>query len=136
MAATATATATASPPDPLPAFVYKITPTAPPSPLPDVYPLSELDGKDGFIHLSTAAQIPTTAALYFSATPSLHLLKLRLSPRLAAATRWDAPAGPGCPHLYANFGAADVVATREVRRAEGTTWAQALAPVREEGWLL
>lgn len=45
------------PPSPLPEFVYKITPEAPPSPIPDSYPLSELDQKDGFVHLSTSWQV-------------------------------------------------------------------------------
>jgi len=38
--------------------VYKIVPSAPPDPLPaEEYPLSELDRKDGFVHLSTAWQV-------------------------------------------------------------------------------
>lgn len=43
-------------PSPLPKFVYKIVPSAPPSPIPDEYPLSDLDKADGFVHLSTADQ--------------------------------------------------------------------------------
>lgn len=45
------------PPSPLPEFVYKITLEAPPSPIPESYPLSELDQKDGFVHLSTSWQV-------------------------------------------------------------------------------
>ena len=44
-------------PSPLPTYVYKILPEAPPSPLPSPYPPSELDRKDGFIHLSSAEQV-------------------------------------------------------------------------------
>jgi uncharacterized protein (DUF952 family) len=44
-------------PSPLPEFVYKITPAAPPNPIPEEYPLSELDQKDGFVHLSTGWQV-------------------------------------------------------------------------------
>ena len=51
----------AAPPSPLPEFVYKITPTPPPDPIPEAYPLSDLDRKDGFVHLSTAWQVSTTA---------------------------------------------------------------------------
>ena len=40
-----------------PRFVYKIVPTAPPEPIPEAYPLSDLDKKDGFIHLRTATQV-------------------------------------------------------------------------------
>lgn len=39
------------------AFVYKIADVAPPVPLPGVLPLSELDRKGGFIHLSDAKQV-------------------------------------------------------------------------------
>lgn len=44
-------------PDPLPVHIYKIIADAPPSPLPAEWPLSDLDRKDGFIHLSTAKQV-------------------------------------------------------------------------------
>lgn len=64
-------------PSPLPTYLYKILPTAPPSPLPTRLPLSDLDRKDGFIHLSTAEQVPGTAAKYFSEFDHLWLLKLR-----------------------------------------------------------
>jgi len=49
----------AAPPSPLPEFVYKITPTPPPDPIPEAYPLSDLDRTDGFVHLSTAWQVST-----------------------------------------------------------------------------
>ena len=44
-------------PAPLPQYLYKILPSAPPSPIPADYPLSDLDRNDGFIHFSTAAQV-------------------------------------------------------------------------------
>lgn len=40
-----------------PQFVYKILPEAPEEPFPALLPLSELDANDGFVHLSTAAQV-------------------------------------------------------------------------------
>ena len=61
---------------PLPAYVHKILSTAPPSPIPAALPLSDLDRKDGFIHLSNASQIPVTASLYFTANTELWLLKV------------------------------------------------------------
>lgn len=51
-----TSTNTGPVPSPLPRYVYKIIPEAPPSPLPAEWPLSDLDRNDGFIHLSTAKQ--------------------------------------------------------------------------------
>lgn len=44
-----------------PQFVYKILPEAPAEPLPAQLPLSELDAKDGFVHLSTATQVNSSA---------------------------------------------------------------------------
>lgn len=43
--------------DGFPRYLYKIVPTAPPEPLPQEYPLSELDQTDGFVHLSTDEQV-------------------------------------------------------------------------------
>lgn len=49
-------------PDPLPTYIYKISPSQPPSPIPKEYPLSDLDRNDGFVHLSTASQVSFTHA--------------------------------------------------------------------------
>jgi uncharacterized protein (DUF952 family) len=46
-------------PNPLPKYIYKIVP-ADPQPLPEALPLSDLDRNDGFLHLSTAAQVQLT----------------------------------------------------------------------------
>ncbi|KAI1485629.1 hypothetical protein F5X96DRAFT_659097 [Biscogniauxia mediterranea] len=132
-----------APPDPLPTYVYKIVPEAPPCPLPAEYPLSELDQKDGFVHLSTATQIPTTADLFFASSARLWVLKIRFAgnPKFRGlTTTWDVP---GCPHLYGNFGAADVEgAPKEFVRAEGEeergtkkSWKEAIAE-QEGGWLV
>ncbi|KAF3353614.1 hypothetical protein VdG1_08281 [Verticillium dahliae VDG1] len=74
-------------PSPLPTYLYKIIPTAPPATLPQEWPLSDLDRKDGYIHLSTARQ---------------------------------------------NFGAAEIVDARELRRGEAQVWGIAL---EGEVWL-
>ncbi|AEO62462.1 uncharacterized protein THITE_2012900, partial [Thermothielavioides terrestris NRRL 8126] len=124
------------PPSPLPDFVYKITPTAPPDPIPEEYPPSDLDRQDGFIHLSTSWQLPITADLFFQSARSFYVLKLRLANFDAAAVRWDETEGTnGCPHLYGNFGARDVVAVREFRRREDQSWKEALAGEEERKWL-
>ncbi|KAK4449165.1 hypothetical protein QBC34DRAFT_351938 [Podospora aff. communis PSN243] len=123
------------PPNPLPEFVYKITPTAPQQPIPEAYPLSELDQKDGFVHLSTASQIPTTADLFFASSTSFYLVKLRLANFEPSSVKWDeTPGTNGCPHLYGNFGEKDVVDFKEVTRPEGLTWSEALKAETE--WLV
>ncbi|KAI1355259.1 hypothetical protein F5Y01DRAFT_311176 [Xylaria sp. FL0043] len=145
-----------APPTPLPKYVYKIVPTAPPSPIPAQYPLSELDQKDGFVHLSIATQvsigshpfgtlathvpltwlvlfvkIPITAGLFFKDSTALWILKIRFKPEFHGATTWEVQ---GCPHLYGNFGADDVEETKQFSRAEDETWSDAIE--RQSGFLV
>ncbi|KAK6841788.1 hypothetical protein PG987_002648 [Apiospora arundinis] len=119
-----------SPPSPLPKYVYKIIPTAPPSPIPETYPPSDLDKQDGFIHLSNAEQV----------FASLWVLKLRFSPQFSENTRWEGPMD-GCAHLYGEFGAADVEDAREFTRTKeggdgSESWATTMAKGEGEStWL-
>lgn len=53
-----------------PHYIYKILDSAPSTPLPTTFPsLSELDQKDGFIHLSTARQVSSYLYLSFHPHP-------------------------------------------------------------------
>ncbi|KXS96559.1 hypothetical protein AC578_1962 [Pseudocercospora eumusae] len=79
-------------------YYYKILDAAPEQPLPDTLPLSDLDKKDGFIHLSTAQQTPVTADLFFSKCTKLWLLKIRVKD-LDGEIRF-VPELPGCPHVH------------------------------------
>ncbi|KAK3327535.1 hypothetical protein B0T19DRAFT_441505 [Cercophora scortea] len=125
---------TVAPPSPLPEFVYKIAPETPPSPIPDAYPLSDLDRQDGFVHLSASWQVPITADLFFKDTPSFWIIKLRLSNFPSDAVKWDEVEGTnGCPHLYGNFGHQDVVSIKAFHRPEGQSWSQVLQG--ETAWL-
>jgi len=72
------------PPSPLPEFVYKITPEAPPQPIPEQYPLSALDQQDGFVHLSTSWQVSYNNIYYFR----LYLMTLRCYFTPACLERW------------------------------------------------
>ncbi|RDX49932.1 hypothetical protein OH76DRAFT_1403176 [Lentinus brumalis] len=149
---------------PLPTYIYKILATPPPAPIPPVLPLSDLDAQDGFIHLSTAAQIPITASLFFASAGELWLLKVDTR-KTDGVYRW-VEGMPGCPHLYAvapgtdaagyvveaeastgtgtgartrtwaDLGSANVVGSRAVKRAEGQTWEDAFKGPRDEGWLV
>ncbi|KAF1840076.1 uncharacterized protein K460DRAFT_296815 [Cucurbitaria berberidis CBS 394.84] len=100
-------------PSPLPTYLYKILPAAPPSPLPARLPLSDLDRNDGYIHLSTSEQVPGTADKFFGSVSELWLLKIKYEV-LAAGTdgdgdvksedkaevKWE-EVGRGCfAHLY------------------------------------
>ncbi|KAI0643158.1 hypothetical protein C8Q79DRAFT_210982 [Trametes meyenii] len=143
-------TNTASPTYPLPPYVYKILPSPPPSPLPAALPLSDLDREDGFIHLSTAAQTPTTASLFFAAHTALTLLKVDTRATVRAPEE-GGPGGvykwveglPGCPHLYASaegawvdLGSGNVRGWREVHRGDGQEWGEVLKGLCDEGWLV
>ncbi|OTA70322.1 hypothetical protein K449DRAFT_460107 [Hypoxylon sp. EC38] len=118
-------------PSPLPQFVYKIVPSAPPTPIPSQYPLSELDQKDGFVHLSTGTQIPITADLFFKEATTLWVIKIRFAPAFHSATTWEVE---GCPHLYGNFGADDVEDVKEFSRLDGQSWKESMK--NDGGWLV
>lgn len=67
------------------------------------------DLRDGFIHLSTPAQVPATRAKWFAATPGVIAITLDAT-RLGADLRHE-PARNGdlYPHLYRPLHTADIV---------------------------
>jgi uncharacterized protein (DUF952 family) len=61
---------------------------------------SEVDRRDGFIHLSTAAQVRETAARHFAAAGDLVLLAVDAA-ALGSVLRWEPSRGGDLfPHLY------------------------------------
>jgi uncharacterized protein (DUF952 family) len=126
-------------PSPLPNYLYKILPSAPPSPLPARLPLSDLDRKDGFIHLSTSEQVASTADRFFDNFSELWLLKIKYDV-LAAGTdgdgevdtnkraeiKWE-EAGHGCfAHFYnGDLGSGNVEKPLKVEKTG--TWADSLS---------
>ncbi|RKU46570.1 hypothetical protein DL546_004100 [Coniochaeta pulveracea] len=120
-------------PHPLPRYVYKILPSAPPSPIPEPYPLSDLDKKDGFIHLSTSSQVPKTADLFFTHSNSIWLFKIPLAKFSQEKVKWEDAGESTFPHLYGNFGGSDVEDVSEFKRQDGMTWGQVF---QESGWLV
>jgi len=122
-----------SAPSPLPTYLYKILPAAPPSPLPERLPLSDLDKNDGYIHLSTSEQVPSTADKYFAEDTELYLLKIKYEVLAAgsdgaskAEIKWE-EVGRGCfAHFYGgDLGKGNVA---EVLRTEKKgTWAETLS---------
>ena len=68
-----------------------------------------VDLADGYIHLSTAAQVAETAAKHFATESDLVLVALDPD-RLGPALKWEAArAGALFPHLYRRLTLADVV---------------------------
>ena len=76
-------------------------------------PLSELDRRDGYIHLSTYQTVLTTANLYFRGVSPLWVAKISVA-RLGASLRWDwVPQREAFfPHLYHRTVALDDIHSR------------------------
>ena len=65
-----------------------------------VFAGAEIDLRDGYIHLSTAAQAAETARLHFRGRADLVALELEAD-ELGAALRWEPSRGGALfPHLY------------------------------------
>ncbi|KAM0116855.1 hypothetical protein ACP6JC_006544 [Aspergillus fumigatus] len=62
----------------LPFYLYKLVPSTSPvrEPLPERLPVSELDQESGFIHLSTALQVPNTLKYFFKDEPLVYVLRI------------------------------------------------------------
>ena len=61
---------------------------------------AEVDRKDGYIHFSTAAQAPGTAAKWFAGRGDLTLVAVEAD-ALGSALRWEPSRGGALfPHLY------------------------------------
>ncbi|KAE8373238.1 hypothetical protein BDV26DRAFT_272524 [Aspergillus bertholletiae] len=93
-----------------PYYVYKLVPSTAPvrEPLPEHLPVSALDQQSGFIHLSTAFQVPNTLKFFFKDEPLVYVLRIPYA-RVAEHLRWENPEGTVCgprpkeglfPHLY------------------------------------
>jgi uncharacterized protein (DUF952 family) len=66
-----------------------------------IYRGSQLDGRDGFVHFSTAAQLAATAAKHFAGQRDLMLVAID-GDALGGALKWERSRGGDLfPHLYA-----------------------------------
>lgn len=69
-----------------------------------------VDGEDGFIHFSTAAQLSETLDKHYAGHGALIILAVEAAP-LGDALRWEVSRGGDLfPHLYAPFETAHVAA--------------------------
>ena len=72
-----------------------------------------VDLTDGYIHLSTASQLPGTLAKHFAGEAGLHLLALEAD--ALEALRWEPSRGGDLfPHLYREMRADDVLWSRPI----------------------
>jgi uncharacterized protein (DUF952 family) len=67
-----------------------------------VYSGSAVDRKDGFIHLSTSAQLAPTLTKHFSKADNLSLVSID-SDALADALKWETSGDDTYPHLYGDL---------------------------------
>ena len=83
-----------------PTFIYKIVPesSAPPTPLPEALPVSDLDRNDGFIHLSTSTQLAATLGRFFGKESGVYILKIKY-PDVEKDIRWEDSKKNNCMSL-------------------------------------
>ncbi|MBP7000524.1 DUF952 domain-containing protein [Amaricoccus sp.] len=78
-----------------------------------------VDRADGYVHLSTAAQVAETAARHFAREDGLWLLACDEA-AMGNAIRWEPSRGGQLfPHLYRALGRADVVWARPLALGTG-----------------
>lgn len=79
-----------------PTYIYKLV-SFPPNlkeSLPEKLPLSELDKKDKFIHLSTALQVPGTLKRFFAEDSKVNILRIKYS-AVEEDVKWEDSKGKG-----------------------------------------
>ncbi|KZT10947.1 uncharacterized protein LAESUDRAFT_672550 [Laetiporus sulphureus 93-53] len=129
-----------------PTYIFKLIPSEapPPDPLPAILPVSDLDKTSGFIHLSTAKQVPNTLKWFFTNEPRVYVLRIPYDP-LEDKIRWEDPKAEVCgprggegmfPHLYNDLklGSTEVESVAVWERKEGESWDDVINRARE--WLV
>lgn len=77
-----------------------------------VYEGSDLDRRDGFIHCSTAEQVPDTVARYF---PGTDVLLLTVDPtQVDGEVKWEETPRGTFPHLYGRLPLTAVTGVEEL----------------------
>ncbi|KAJ6599196.1 hypothetical protein DFH09DRAFT_1130396 [Mycena vulgaris] len=127
-----------------PTYIYKLVSFSSllPEPLPETLPLSELDVASGFMHLSTAHQVPRTLKRFFAQDPHVNILRIEYSV-VEKDIRWEDSKGevPGevggegmFPHIYnRGLGRREVESVAVWDRNDGN-WDEALK--KAESWLV
>jgi uncharacterized protein (DUF952 family) len=119
-------------------FVYKIYPNTPayqlPHPLPSStqLPWLPLDISTNYFHMSTAAQIPGTLALFFDAYDRVQLVKIAYDK--LGDVKWElADNGNTYPHLYGVVEGQSVVDVKAVEKRD--SWEVTSKQLAQDGWL-
>lgn len=84
---------------PKPRYIYKLVPSTAAWPvsesLPEKLPVSDLDSRSGFIHLSTAPQVRNTLHYFFKTEPIVYVLRIEYD-YVEKDIRWEDPDGKVC----------------------------------------
>ena len=94
-------------PEPLPPFIYKACdlPALTRAEETGSYAGMPVDEADGFIHFSTAAQLPETLSKHFAGRDDIAVFAVSTD-RLGPALRWEPSRGGALfPHLYGSLDA-------------------------------
>lgn len=83
-----------------------------------IYAGSAKDREDGFLHFSTAEQVPGTLERYYSGASDLVLVAVDPTPLDSALKYEPASNGAFYPHLYANLPLTCVKWAKPIRRGE------------------
>jgi len=128
----------------IPAYIYKILPAsaAPPDPIPNELPVSDLDKNDGFIHLSTALQLPGTLERFFADHERVHILRI-IYKDVEGSIKWENSKGTGgigeegfFPHLHngLRLGKGEIESVAEWEKESG--WNIAVEKAKSESWFV
>ena len=116
------------PPNPLPNILYKILTSAPPSPFPDVLPISDREARDGYVHLARALNILPVAMKTYNYTLQLWALKLNYKwmreNHYDIRSAWDTSNTTFFPKLYHNITKQMLLDIKMWTRTENETWDQ------------
>ena len=103
-------------------LIFKIVPRAEWQSSSGDYHGSAHDRADGFLHFSTASQLPQTLQLYYAGKDDLMLVAVDAT-ALGSALKWERSLSRGedFPHLYATLSCDAMKWARPIaRNAEGT----------------
>ena len=79
---------------------------------------SEHDRRDGYIHMSTAAQLTATVDKHYAGQTDLHVAEVDLA-ALGEAVKWEpARGGQDFPHLYGDLPLDAIVAYSPLERGD------------------
>ncbi|KAI6044612.1 hypothetical protein EDC04DRAFT_2641310 [Pisolithus marmoratus] len=134
-------------------YIYKLVSHTSSTPssvkdFPERLPVSSIDESSGFLHFSTAKQVPNTLKYFFGADPHVYILRVPYA-KVEKDIRWEDPKAEVCgprggegmfPHLYngLKLGKEEVesvsVLYRQADSDEGGEWDAALQ--ESANWLI